>query len=248
MLVQMKFRVNKYLLQMEKYYYLLINIFTISVPLIRGFEPRIRFLSRWRGLLLGVIAAGIPFIIWDVIFTANGIWGFNETYLTGLSLLNLPVEEWLFFITVPIACIFIYEVLILFVKRDVLAILAYPITYTLIVILLFLGILNLKLAYTSVTFLFTAAYLLFMVVFVKPDYLGRLYLAYVVSLFPFLLVNGILTGSFIPNEIVWYNDAENLAVRLFTIPIEDSVYLLLLLIINISVYEWWKARSNAKTF
>lgn len=233
---------------MEKYYYLLINFFTILVPLIRGFEPRIRFLSRWKGLLLGIIAAGIPFIIWDVIFTERGIWGFNETYLTGFNLINLPIEEWLFFITVPIACIFIYEVLILFVKRDFLAPLAYPFTYVLIAVLLILGILNIKLAYTAVTFLFTAAYLFFIVVFVKPDYLGRFYMGYIVSLFPFLVVNGILTGSFIPDEIVWYNDTENLSVRLFTIPIEDAIYMLLLLIINTSVYEWWKTHSNTKTF
>jgi lycopene cyclase domain-containing protein len=233
---------------MDKYYYLLINIFTISVPLIRGFEPRIRFFSRWKGLLLGLIAAGIPFIIWDVIFTAKGIWGFNETYLTGFKLINLPIEEWLFFITVPVACIFIYEVLILFVKKDILAPMAYPITYALIVILFVFGFLNIKLAYTAVTFLLTAAYLLFIVVFTKPDYLGRFYLGYLVSLFPFIIVNGILTGSFIPDEIVWYNDSGNLSVRLFTIPIEDTVYMLLLLIINTSVYEWWKNRTNVTTF
>lgn len=233
---------------MEKYYYLFINLITISVPLIRGFEPRIQFFSRWRGLLLGVAGAGIPFIVWDILFTKNGIWGFNDKYLTGITLINLPIEEWLFFITVPMACIFIYEVLILFIKRDYVGKISYPITYLLIALLLVAGLVFIDLAYTSLTFLLTAMYLLFIVTVVKPDYLGRFYLGYLVSLLPFIVVNGILTGSFISEPIVWYNDAENLSTRLFTIPIEDAFYMLLLLIMNTSIYEWWKIRHHARTF
>jgi lycopene cyclase domain-containing protein len=233
---------------MEKYYYLLINIFMIFTPIVRGFEARIRFLSRWKGLLLGVAAAGMPFIIWDIVFTKWGIWGFNPRYLTGIRLINLPIEEWLFFVTAPIACIFIYEVLIFFIKRDLFKNFSYPLSYALIPLLIILGIIFRDLWYTGLTFILAGAYLAFIVLIIKPKYLGRFYLGYAVSLFPFLLVNGILTGSFIPEEIVWYNNAENLSIRIFTVPIEDSVYMFLLLLINISVYEHWKEKNNRTTF
>ncbi len=233
---------------MEKYYYLLLNIFTISVPIIRGFEHRIRFLSRWKGLLLGVVGTGIPFIVWDILFTKNGIWGFNSRYLTGINIANLPLEEWLFFITVPIACIFIYEVLILFIKQDLLKHIAYPLSYFLIGILIILGFINIGLWYTSLTFLLTGFFLAYLVFVLKPAFLSRFYLAYLVSLVPFLFVNGILTGSFIPDEIVWYNNDENLSIRIFTIPVEDTVYMLLLLLGNTTLYEWWKKRNAATTF
>ncbi len=233
---------------MEKYYYLLINIFTLSFPLLRSFEPRIHFFSRWKGIFLGIGITGAVFIIWDVTFTSMGIWGFNPRYISGINIINLPLEEWLFFITVPYACLFIYEALNYYIKKDVLFRVSKPITYILIIALLILGIIYIDNWYTGLTFILTACYLLFLIIIVKPTFLGRFYLGYLVSIIPFLLVNGILTGSFIPEEIVWYNNAENLSIRILTIPIEDSMYMLLLLVMNTSIYEFWKSKNNAKTF
>ena len=232
---------------MNNYYYLFINIFTISFPLLRSFEHRLHFISRWKGLFLGISISGFVFIVWDIMFTKMGIWGFNPTYLTGINIVNLPLEEWLFFITVPYACLFIYESLNYLIKKDFLGRVAYPITYALIALLYVLGIVYRTNWYTGLTFLSTASYLLFLVLYIKPTWLGRFYLGYAVGLIPFLLVNGVLTGSFIPDEIVWYNDSENVSVRIFTIPVEDSIYMLLLLIMNTTIYEWWKDKNNVNT-
>jgi lycopene cyclase domain-containing protein len=233
---------------MEKYYYLLINIFTISFPLLASFEPRVHFFSRRRGLFLGIGIAAVFFIIWDIAFTRMGIWGFNPHYLTGIDFLHLPIEEWMFFFTVPYACIFIYETLNYGVKKELPAKITKFITYTLIAVLFILGIMYVQKWYTGLTFILTALFLLLLVIRVKPRWLGRFYLAYLVSLIPFLLVNGILTGSFIPDQIVWYNNAENLSIRIFTIPVEDSIYMMLLLLMSISVYEHWKEKNNMTTF
>ena len=62
-------------------------------------------------------------------------------------------------------------------------------------------------------------------------------------LIPFLIVNGILTGSFIKDEVVWYDDLENLGLRIFTIPIEDAFYGMLLLILSISIYEYLRKKK-----
>ena len=69
---------------------------------------------------------------------------------------------------------------------------------------------------------------------------------YFVTLIPFFIVNGLLTGSFIPEEVVYYNDAENLGIRLGTIPIEDAVYGLLMLLMNVTWYEYFKSRHEKK--
>jgi lycopene cyclase domain-containing protein len=64
--------------------------------------------------------------------------------------------------------------------------------------------------------------------------------AYLIILIPFLIVNGLLTA--IP--VVLYNDNENLGIRLYTIPIEDIFYGMLLVMMNVVGYERFKLKKN----
>ena len=226
--------------------YLLLNLLTISFPLIRSFEHRLHFVSKWRYLFPGIAVAGTLFLLHDIWFTSMGVWGFNPRYLTGIRIVNLPMEEWLFFLTVPFACMFNYEVMNYFVKRDILGSYARPFSAILALILLVIGVLNPEKLYTSTVFIATALLLLVHVVFLRRPYLGRFYLGYGVSLVPFFIVNGILTGSWIPEQVVWYNDAYNLGIRIMTIPVEDSMYLLLLLLLVTTVYEGLAERRRKK--
>jgi lycopene cyclase domain-containing protein len=64
------------------------------------------------------LSQGLFFIIWDEFFTQLGVWGFNEKYLTGVYIGSLPLEEVMFFICIPYACVFTYEALNYLVKKD----------------------------------------------------------------------------------------------------------------------------------
>ncbi len=83
-------------------------------------------------------------------------------------------------------------------------------------------------------------------IFWKADFLSRFYFSYIILLLPFLVVNGILTGLFIPNEVVWYNNDEILGLKVLTIPVEDFFYGMLLLLLNTAGMEYLLERRKKK--
>ncbi len=102
------------------YIYLYLNIFTILFPFLLSFDKRVQFYKNWKYLFPAMVINALIFIVWDSIFTHHGVWGFNDKYLVGIYLYNLPLEEVLFFVTVPYACVFIYECLNVYIKQDFL--------------------------------------------------------------------------------------------------------------------------------
>jgi len=229
---------------MEKFLYLAVNLFAISFPLLRSFEPKVRFASKWHALFPAIALTGVFFLVWDYWFTVAGVWEFNPRYLLGLYLFQLPIEEWLFFFTVPFACIFIYEVLNYFFPKDIFYPLAKPFVFVMIPLLLYFAIWHLDKLYTSVNFFIGAAALAVHWMIFKDKYLGRFIFAYLVHLIPFFLCNGILTGGLTPEPVVIYNNAENLGLRIWTVPIEDSIYSMTLLLINVSLFEFFRTKET----
>jgi lycopene cyclase domain-containing protein len=221
----------------EKYLYLWLNILSISIPLLFSFYKPAPFYKKWKYLWIAILIPAILFLVWDEWFTQMGVWGFNPRYLTGIYIGNLPLEEILFFICIPYACVFTYHALNYLFKKDYLNQYQKAITHGLATLLVVVGALHFSNWYTAVTFFLLAAHLLMLLYLVKPNYLGRFYFAYLVILIPFFIVNGILTGSFIEDQVVWYNDNENLGLRMWTIPVEDTFYGMLLILMNVSILE-----------
>lgn len=224
---------------MQHYLYLFIDLGSIAFPFAFSFYPKANFSKKWKFLLPALLAGAIPFIGWDVWFTHLGVWGFNPTYLCGIYFFNLPLEEVLFFFCIPYACVFSYEAVNYFSKKGMIQNSAANfITDILIFGLLIIATLHHHHWYTSVTFFSTAAFLTLLRRVWTVDYLGKFYFAFLFILIPFFLVNGLLTGTGLDEPIVWYNNRENLNLRLGTIPVEDIFYGMLLLLSNISVFEY----------
>lgn len=226
----------------DHYQYLLINLLTIAYPLAQSYERRIRFLSQWKAILTGTAVASGIYLAWDELFTAFGVWGFNEDYLVGIYIGRLPLEEYNFFWTVPFACLFIYEVMNHFFPRDWFKNSHQAITFFFLVTTLFLGAYFLDRMYTSICFFLTASLMGMQFFVLKRPWMGKFFRGYLISLIPFLIMNGWLTGSFTEAPIVWYNNLENMGLRIGTIPAEDSMYLLSYLFILTLVYEKLKTR------
>lgn len=222
-----------------KYTYLFVNLFSVLIPFVFSFHRRLRFDKTWYAFWPATLITGFVFIAWDVLYTYWGVWGFNPDYLSGIYILNLPLEEWLFFICIPYASVFTYASLKVLVRQDIFQKLTQPVSLFLIILFLIVGLWNLSTIYTSVTFISTALFLFVHITYLKNNYLGQFYLVYLVIFAgPFLLVNGLLTGSFLSEPVVWYDNTQNLGIRVFTIPIEDFIYGFLLIFMNITIYEW----------
>jgi lycopene cyclase domain-containing protein len=201
------------------YTYLLINFLTILFPLALSFDKKVAFHKKWKYLWPGLAITGVVFLFWDILFTVDGVWHFNPRYTIGINILQLPVEEILFFLTVPFACTFIYACLNHYLKREMDMRLTRIISNLIIIFSILILIFYHHRLYTR---------------------LNRFYAAFVVALVPFYIINGILTSL----PVVIYNNAENLGIRIGTIPVEDHFYLMALLLMNIGFYEYFRARKT----
>ena len=218
--------------------YLWLNIGSIAVPLLYSFHPKLELYKKFHWLLLSLMLTMGVFIPWDVIFTINGVWGFNSDYFLGFEIFSLPLEEWLFFICIPFACVFThYALLLYFPNLKLNKVATKAISISLVLILFILALANYDKWYTLVNFSL-AIPLTWLVYKYNPQLLQHFFLTFLVMLIPFFIVNGVLTGSWIDNQVVWYNDAENLGIRMGTIPVEDSIYAYSMILMNLFFFEY----------
>jgi len=221
--------------------YLILDLLTIFFPLVLSFDKKVAYFKSWKFVFLSCFIVGIPFLVWDFFFTKNGVWGFNEDYLLGVNLGNLPIEEVLFFLLVPFSCLFIYQCLKAYFanyKFEKFNFIFYSMIPLYILFILFFGY---KGSY-SLGVVISSLITLLLLRFFGKNYV-HLPIAFVISLIPFLFVNGVLTGAFTPEPVVWYNDAERTPFRIFTIPAEDILYSFTLIGLNILVFERLKRKS-----
>jgi len=228
-----------------KYLYLWLNIGSFLVPFLFSFHPRLQFYKKWKSLGLGILVMMVIFIPWDIIFTENGFWGFNPAYISGISFLGLPLEEWLFFICIPYACLFThYALLTLFPKLSFSKLTIEITQVSLLCVLVITLWYYYDRWYTLVNFSY-AILLLGLVYNYKRYLLQSFYPTYLVVLIPFFIVNGILTGTGIDDQVVWYNNTENLGIRMLTIPVEDVIYNLGMLLTVFAVTEWAELKQKS---
>ncbi len=220
--------------------YLILEILAVSIPLILSFDKKVRFYRLWKYLFPSILITGVLFISIDIIFTKLRIWGFNPGYHSKIIILNLPLEEWLFFIVIPYASLFIHFVLIaykpdLFLSDRVVRILS----GTLIIILVSVMAFNTEKSYTLVYFTATVIVILIDLLG-KAQLLNRFFISFIIILVPFFIVNAILTGTFINEEVVWYDGSEILGIRLLTIPVEDISYAFSLILLNLLLMSMFR--------
>lgn len=217
--------------------YMWINLLTISIPFLFSFHPRILFYKKWPSFFSAAILVAIVFVIWDGIFTKQGVWGFNDRYVLGIYIFKMPIEEILFFICIPFSCVFTFFCLDKFYNLQWNAQLERYFCLLFVVGLFIIGTIYIDKIYTVTTMYSTAIVCLYLKFVEKVDWFGKVTTVYAILLVPFFMVNGVLTGTGIDEPIVWYNPAGFMGIRMGTIPIEDAFYGYELILLNILMFK-----------
>ena len=222
-----------------RYTYIMVDFFCLIFPLLFSFHSKINFYKQWKYFAIPCISTAVFFLVWDGLFTKWGVWSFNPNYVLGIYIFNLPLEEILFFISIPYASVFTYYCITCVFHFSASNKKALIFSWVLISFLLLVGLSNFQKLYTSVTFVLLATFLCILNAR-RVTYLGAFFVSFLLILIPFFISNGILTGSFISEPVVFYNNNYNLGIRMFTIPCEDIFYGMLLLLMNVSGFEFLK--------
>lgn len=244
---------------MQHYTYLLVNLSCAAVPFLFSFHPAIRFYLHWKGWLAGTVGTMLVFIPWDVAFTRMGVWGFNPEYVTGKYLADLPLEEWMFFIAIPYACVFTYHCFRTFLPGLGAQRALRGMAIAMALAALATGLSALGDWYTAAAHLACATLLILHLFVWKSAFIPWFVLMYIVILVPFIISNGVLTGlqfwqypfwntqpERVTDQVVWYNNTENLGLRIFSMPLDDLAYGLTMLLLNVGIYERYLASRTRK--
>lgn len=90
--------------------YVGVLIFVLVASLWLEVVLRTRVLARWRRLLLVLAVVVWPFLLWDAYAIAQGHWWFDTTRILGIYLPGeVPVDELLFFLVIPLASVLTLE-------------------------------------------------------------------------------------------------------------------------------------------
>ncbi len=208
------------------YTYLLFNIAVILFPFILSFDRKVSFFKKWPYLAISTIMTDLIFITWDSVVTGLGHWSFNDDHLTGLWVFGIPVEELMFFFTVPYACLFTYEAIKHYLKDWKVPFNKF-VNVSIAVVLLVTAFFYMDQGYTFIVLIYTAIIIILLSMGKVPLLSRRTFWIYTaITIFLFMIFNMILTG--IPvveygSEYIWGGD-DPWNGRFFTIPLEDFFY------------------------
>lgn len=221
--------------------YLLLNLLILAGPLLLSFERQIHFVERWRYAAPAMLIVAVPYLIWDALVTGTH-WWFNEKYTLDFRLAGLPLEEWLFFFTVPFAALFIWEVIGFHYHRDreIAAMRTWRYALYPLQLLGLIFWINGK-EYTGLMLIFLGAAVIGDRVLKTNLLLRSRFLIYLLAIVGCIFVfNGYLTWR----PVVLYGEAVQLGFRLGTIPLEDFGYGLSLIFLNTIFYEKFKMTAT----
>jgi len=226
---------------MKRHLYSLIAVLVLAGPLALSFDDKVHFFTHWPAAGLALALTGLLYLFWDSLVIRRGDWTFNPQYTGEFRVFHLPLGEIFFFVAVPYACLFLFEV----VKAY------FPGTewFEVNTVSLYAGALAFvagawlfrHLGYTFLALLSVAIFLSTLAL-THPLLAGRseFWIWFGLCFVAFAVVDGIYTAL----PTIWYNPKALTGLRVGPIPLEDFFYNLSYLGLTLCfylVFEGWFA-------
>lgn len=224
--------------------YLLFVLVVAVPPLLLSFWRPTYFADRMPAALRACVLGAAPFIVWDAAVTGRH-WWFDKRYTLGPQAFGLPIEELLFFLAVPLACLYAWEVLLRGWRARPRTGLhhGYVVSWSLVlpaVVLWSVGLEYTALALGSWAAVTVLDHALGTRMLEAPRYWG--FIAFVAT--ATLVFNGYLTAR----PVVHYDPAYQLDLRIFTIPVEDFLFGFSLMTAVTVVYQSRLGRARTRSW
>lgn len=86
---------------------MLVFVLIGTLPLHRHFHLNV--LRKRLRLLTAIAPVAVVFVTWDLLASASGQWQFDPAQTFGIRVGGLPLEEYAFFVVIPLAGILTFE-------------------------------------------------------------------------------------------------------------------------------------------
>ena len=226
-------------MELKQLTYLVLTIVFALSPLFTGIYKKVSLRGKLKYIFPAILFSCAIFIIWDKRFTEIGIWTFNPEFVTGINFWKLPVEEWLFLLFVSQTSFVVYEWVKIkfpnFEKPNIFL----AISLVLLVIFGLTAYFYRKELYPFFTFFLLSVYFAYTIFRNRfKRHFTKFYITYIVVLIPVFMVKEIL----ILLPVISYNISGIMRVHIFNVPAEDLGYYFLLILMNLTIFEYLNER------
>ncbi len=217
---------------MKQSAYLIIDAIIFVFALVLSLDKKPNFYKHWKGIVASLIGTTLIIGFTEVYFIDKNILTFDKQWVGTDDYFGLPVVEWLSVIAFAFASTVIYQWLKVYTGRY------YKTSgnYFFIGLGLFLlvaGCLNLSHIYSSVFFLSSGILLLLHVAIFRSKYTGTFMFAFV-FIFVIFIIDRLVLARLPVSQL---QEISTTSIRFYGMPLEDLVFILLLSLVDITLYE-----------
>ncbi len=222
-------------MEFQHFWYLIILLFLAGLTLFLFVKKSIVFITEFKYMFPAIMFSGAVLVMVYIRFIKSGIISFNDNYLIGKSLMNLPLEEWLFLLVISFFAFSVYVLVNVGFANFEKPNLFYVVS---IVLLLFFAVgawLSRQKMVPFFIFFLLVIYFGFTIFRRRFNiHLTKFYISWIIVSIPFFAVRIFLNTM----PVIMYDSNHTLGIQLLNVPVEEFGYLFLLMLINTTIFEY----------